>query len=77
MSKDKKYVVTDEGEIVEEFNNKKDAQIYTNKLLHDNAIKDIKENLNLDYDEISQYKIDEWIANRGTVEYRPKTDEDE
>ncbi len=59
MSKDKKYVVTDEGEIVEEFNNKKDAQIYTNKLLHDNAIKDIKENLNLDYDEISQYKIDE------------------
>lgn len=76
MNKDNKFVVTDEGEFVDIFNNEKDANNYANCLARKNAIKDIQENQVDETEDISEKRIREWIVSRGTVEVRPATDED-
>ena len=71
-----KFVVTEEDEIIESFANEEDAQEFASELARKNAIKDISENQANPDDEPEEEKIAEWIAFRGTVEYRPMNDND-
>ncbi|MCR5074945.1 MAG: hypothetical protein K6A79_03965 [Ruminococcus sp.] len=76
MNTKDKFVVTDEDDIVETFADEEAAREFANDLAIKNAIKDISENQANPDDEPDEKKIAEWIAFRGTVEYRPMNDED-
>ena len=72
----KKYYVVNDGEIVEGFNNRKDAIYYTNQLAHEIAIEEIMESTGLERDEIPDDEIPNNVLSawkeRAGVEVRTK-----